>query len=148
MIGKYRYKILGILFCAWLLCYVDRMVMATAIPFIAQDLLLSPLVIGGMLSAFFAGYALMQIPGGLLADRFGPRAVLTASIGWWSVLTALTGMVHGLTAMLAVRVLFGVGEGPFPPSAAKAIASWFPRREVARANGLLLASTSIGATVA
>src|SRR4051812_20664517 len=127
MIWKHRYTILGILSCAWLLCYVDRMVMATAIPFIAKDLHLSPLVMGGVLSAFFAGYALMQIPGGLLADRFGPRAVLTASIAWWSVLTALTGMVPGLTAMLVIRTLFGVGEGPFPSSAAKALSNWFPR---------------------
>jgi sugar phosphate permease len=127
---------------------MDRMVMASAIPFIAQDFHLSPLSMGAVLSAFFAGYTVMQIPGGLLADRFGPRAVLTISIAWWSVLTALTGMASGLTTLLTLRVLFGVGEGPFPSAAAKTLSIWFPQRELGQANGLLIASTLIGATVA
>lgn len=148
MFWKHRYTVLTILFCSWLLCYVDRMVMATAIPFIAKDFDLSPLEMGQVLSAFFLGYALMQIPGGVLADRFGPRAILTSSIVWWSVLTAMTGMVPGLIAILVVRVLFGVGEGLFPAAAAKALSNWFPRREIGRANGVVLASTAIGSTVA
>lgn len=122
--------------------------MASAVPFIAEDFHLSPITMGAVLSAFFAGYALMQIPGGLLADRFGPRAVLTTSIACWSVLTALTGAVPGLTSMLAVRVLFGIGESPFPSAAPKTLSIWFPPREVGRASGLLLASTGIGAAVA
>jgi MFS family permease len=148
MSWKPRYTVLSVLFCAFLLCYVDRMVMASAIPFIAKDFNLSPLAMGGVLSAFFAGYALMQIPGGLLADRFGPRAVLTVSVAWWSLMTALTGMASGLTALLVIRVLFGLGEGPFPAAASKTLAIWFPARELGRANGLQQASTALGATVA
>jgi sugar phosphate permease len=148
MIWKHRYSILATLFCAYLLCYLDRMVMASAIPFIAEDFHLSPIRMGEVLSAFFAGYALMQIPGGLLADRLGPRVVLTASIAWWSILTALTGLAPGLTVMLVIRVLFGFGEGPFPSAASKALSIWFPHRELGRANGVLLTSTAIGATVA
>ena len=67
-----RYTILGILSSAYLLCYAARMMMASAVPFIARDLDLEPLSMGALLSAFFLGYATMQIPGGLLADRFGP----------------------------------------------------------------------------
>jgi sugar phosphate permease len=148
MVWKHRYSILSIIFCAEFLCYLDRMVMASTIPFIAADFGLSPMVMGEVLSAFFVGYAFMQIPGGLLADRFGTRRVLTTCITWWSAMTALTGMVPGLTAMLVVRVLFGVGEGSFPPASAKALSIWFPRREVGRANGVQLASSMIGATVA
>jgi sugar phosphate permease len=148
VIWKHRYSVLSILFCSYLLCYLDRMIMATAIPFIARDFQLSPLAMGGVLSAFFVGYALMQIPGGLLSDRFGPRAVLTGSILWWSVLTAVTGAVPGLTTMLIVRLLFGLGEGPFPSAASKAVSAWFPVAEVGRANGVQLASTAIGAAVA
>lgn len=148
MIWKYRYTILSIVFCAYMLCYLDRMVMATAIPFIAQDFHLSPITIGGVLSAFFVGYALMQIPGGLLTDRFGPRIVLTGSIAWFSVMTAISGIAPGLTTLWIVRVLFGFGEGPFPSAAAKAVANWFPDREVGRANGLQLGSTGLGATIA
>jgi sugar phosphate permease len=148
MIWHHRYAVLGILCCAYMVCYLDRMVMASAIPFIALDFHLSPMSMGEVLSAFFAGYALMQIPGGLLADRFGPRVVLIGSIVWFSVLTACTGMVSGLTAMLIVRPLFGLGEGPFPAASSKTVANWFPVREVGRANGLLQGATGLGAALA
>jgi sugar phosphate permease len=145
---KHRYTVLSILFFTWLLCYLDRMVMASAIPFIAKDLKLSPLAMGQVLSAFFVGYAIMQIPGGLLADRFGPRIVLTISLILWSIMTALTGTVAGLMALLTIRTLFGLGEGPYPSSASKALSNWFPLRELGRAQGIQMGSTYIGATVA
>jgi sugar phosphate permease len=137
-----------VLCSAYFLCYMDRMVMASAIPFIAAEFHLSPLQMGGVLSAFFFGYALMQLPGGLLADRFGPNRVLTISIVFWSVFTGLTGLAGSLTALLVIRVLFGLSEGPFPPSASKAIALWYPAREIGRANGLQLAAVNIGAAAA
>jgi MFS family permease len=148
MTWKHRYSVLSILFGAYLLCYFDRMIMATSVPFIAADFGLSSVAVGGVLSAFFAGYALMQVPGGLLADRFGPRAVLAVTIVWWSIMTGLTGLVSSLTGLLFVRFLFGLGEGPFPSAASKALSIWFPPRELGRANGLQLASTALGAAVA
>jgi sugar phosphate permease len=148
MSWKHRYSVLGIIVVSYLICYVDRMVMASAIPFIAVDLQLSPMAMGQVLSAFFAGYALMQIPGGLLADRFGPRGVLTTSIALWSIMTALTGMASGLVALLAIRVLFGVAEGPFPSAVSKAVSQWFPTRELSRTTGLMIAATATGASVA
>jgi sugar phosphate permease len=148
MVWKRRYLMLAVVFSGFLLCYLDRMVMATAIPFMAQDLHFSPVIMGQVLSAFFVGYAAMQIPGGLLADRVGPRAVLSAGIAWWSIMTALTGAATGLAALVIVRVLFGIGEGPFPPAASKTLAIWFPRSEVGRASGLQFAASSVGATLA
>jgi sugar phosphate permease len=145
---KHRYSVLSVLFTAYMLCYLDRMVMATAIPFIAKDLNLSPVAMGAVISAFFVGYAVMQIPGGLLADRFGPRALLTFSIGWWSIMTACTGFVPGLSALVAVRVLFGICEGPFPPAISKALSNWLPVRELGRASGLQYSATALGATLA
>jgi sugar phosphate permease len=143
-----RHAILLILFAAYLLCYMDRMLMATALPFVAKDFGLSPLAMGGVLSAFFLGYSMMQIPGGLLADRFGPRRVLIASVVGWSCFTAWTGTAGSLAAMLIIRTLFGVSEGPFPSAASKTIALWFPQREVGRANGLQLAAVNVGAAFA
>jgi len=124
------------------------MVMASALPFIAQELNLSPLGVGQVLSAFFVGYALSQIPGGLMADRFGPRPMLTGTILWWSLMTGLTAMAPGLLALLLTRILFGLGEGPFPPAAYKAMAVWVPRSALGRASGLQQAATAVGATVA
>jgi MFS family permease len=143
-----RYTVLCILCGASLFSYLDRMVMASAIPFIASDFHLSPLQMGGVLSAFFLGYAAMQIPGGLLADRFGPRIVVTGSIAWFSLMTAMSGLVPGLLALLVVRTLFGLGEGPYPSAASKAVSRWFPAGEWARANGWQLGATGVGATLA
>lgn len=140
--------VLAALCCAYLLCYMDRMAIAVALPFIARDLQLSPLAMGGVLSAFFIGYSIMQIPGGMLADKFGPHRVMTGSIIGWSIFTALTGCANALTSLLAIRVLFGMTEGPYPPAASKAVALWFPTREVGLANGIQLASVNIGAAIA
>lgn len=143
-----QYAVLAILCGSFFLCYLDRMVMASAIPFIAHDFHLSSMTMGEVLSAFFAGYALMQIPGGLLVDRFGARVMMTSSIAWWSLLTALTGLVPGLSALLWVRVLFGIGEGPSSSAAPKALSLWFAPSALGRALGVLFASSAIGATVA
>lgn len=143
-----KYTVLTILCCTYALCYIDRMAMASAVPFVQADFHLSATSTGAILSAFFLGYALMQIPGGLLADRIGPRAVLTIAVTWWSVMTAATGFARGLASMLVTRFMFGIGEGPYQVSASKTLTIWFPRSELGRANGLHLAATSIGATVA
>ncbi|MDR3591036.1 MAG: MFS transporter [Negativicutes bacterium] len=145
---KTRYNVLTIIFIAYLVCYMDRMVMATAIPFIAKDFSLSPLEMGAVLSAFFFSYALSQIPGGLLADKFGARAVVTGGLIWWSIFTAVTGLANSLKSMIVYRVLFGIGEGIFPPGAFKTVASWFPNREVGRANAIMLTTNCLGPALA
>jgi len=148
MVWKHRYTVLGLLYTASGLCYLDRMVMASALPFIAKDLHLSPLGAGQVLSAFFVGYAISQIPGGIMADRFGPRPMLTGTILWWSLMTGLTALAPGLLVLLMTRILFGLGEGPFPPAAYKTMAAWVPRVALGRASGLQQAATAVGATVA
>ena len=148
MVWKYRYTVLGILFTAWLLCYVDRMVMASAIPFIAKEFHLSALQMGAVMSAFFVGYATMQLPGGLLADRFGSRRIIAISISCWSVFTACTGLATSFMSLLSIRVLFGLCEGAFPAAASKTIISCFSSREVGRANGTMLMAVQLGALLA
>lgn len=122
--------------------------MSVALPFIAKDFRLEPWQSGMIMSAFFAGYSISQIPGGLLADRFGVRRVGVLSLLWWSIFTAVTGLVPGLTAMLVVRFVFGLGEGVFPAAAFKSIAVWFPRRERATANAIKFAAGPLGASLA
>jgi len=148
MVWERRHAILSVLFATYLLCYMDRMVMASAIPFIAQDFHLLPAEQGVVLSAFFFGYTLMQFPGGFVVDRFGPARVMTLSIAAWSCFTALTGLASSLLAMLGIRFLFGLSEGPYPPAASKTVTLWFPPHEIGRANGLQLSAVSIGAAIA
>src|SRR2546428_13986499 len=72
---------------------------------------------GFVFSAFTLAYALFEVPSGWFADRFGARVTLTRIVIWWSAMTAATGLAGGLVSLLAVRLLFGVGEaGMFPAS--------------------------------
>lgn len=135
------------LFATYLICYIDRLVMASAIPFIAKDLQFSATKSGAVMSAFFAGYALMQIPGGILADRYGPRRVLTFAILLWSIFTALTAFATTLASLVIIRVLFGVTEGAAPAAVSKAVRIWAPE-QVGKVNGLLLAATQLGPALA
>ena len=143
-----RTAVIALLFTTYFLTYLDRAVMATAIPFIASEFSLSSTAIGSVLSAFFFGYALMQIPSGILADRFGPARLLVTAVICWSVFTALTGLAQSLTILIIARVLFGISEGPAPAAVSKAVVLWAPRDRIGRANGLVLAATLIGSAAA
>ena len=133
-----------VLMISYLVAWLDRMAINMAVPFMAKDLSVGADKIGWILSAFFAGYALFQIPGGLLADRLGPRKVILIALAWWTVFTCLTGVVSGLAVLLVTRFLFGVGEGLFPASVWKVIGQWFTKKNRATANALVLSSIAIG----
>jgi len=143
-----RTLVLILIFIGYLLCYLDRMVMSTAIPYIGKDFNLSKTAMGAILSAFFAGYTLFQIPGGVLVDKFGPRKTMTFSILIWTIFTGLTGAVSSFTQMIIARVLFGVGEGPYPASSMKSIALWFEPSKRAFATSVILSSNSLGPAIA
>ena len=141
---KVRWWICLLLFATWLMSYVDRSLMPMALPLIAQEFHLSPTVMGVVISAFFVGYASMQIPGGILADKFGARKTITAGVTLWSIFSVLTGAASSLTNLIWVRILFGLGEGIHPPAAFKALSSWFNRAERGRASGLVMSSNTLG----
>lgn len=121
--------------------------MSVAIPYIAAEYHLDALTSGAAITAFFAGYAITQIPGGLLADKFGVRKVAASAMLWWSIFTALTGAAVNITQLFLARFIFGLGEGVFPACAFKTIAIWFPQRERATANAVMLASNPLGAAL-
>jgi len=141
---KVRWWICLLLFVTWLMSYVDRSLMPMTLPLIGQEFHLSPTVMGVVISAFFVGYASMQIPGGILADKFGARKTMTAGVTLWSIFSVLTGAATSLTNLIWVRVLFGLGEGIHPPAAFKALSSWFNRAERGRASGLVMSSNTLG----
>lgn len=141
---KASHKVGLVLLTCYLVAWLDRMAINLAVPFMASDLHVGADKIGWILSAFFAGYALFQIPGGLLADKIGPRAVILIALVWWTVFTCLTGVVNGLPLLLLTRFLFGIGEGLFPASVWKVIGQWFTKKNRATANALILSSVAIG----
>lgn len=145
---KARHSMLAVVFVTTIVSFMDRMVMSSMIPYIATDFHLTAFQSGMVMSAFFLSYSIAQIPGGLLADRFGFRVVTTIAMVWWSFFTALTGAASNFVHMLAARFLFGLGEGVFPAASFKAVAVWFPQKERATANAIKLAASPLGAAIA
>jgi MFS transporter, ACS family, glucarate transporter len=140
---------------AWLavigaISYLDRVNISIAGHLIAQQFHLSNPQLGLVFSAFLVGYMLFQIPGGWLADRFGPRRVLAFGALWWAVFTSLTasvptGIIGGLVMLWSVRFLLGVGESVMYPSSNRWLADWIPTAERGLANGIIFAGVGAGA---
>jgi MFS transporter, ACS family, glucarate transporter len=145
---NWKYVIIILLFLGWSIGNFDRFFMNYAILGISKDLQLSASQTGIVLSSFFAGYALMQIPGGWLADRFGFRKVIITAVFAWSVFTILSGIAWSFMSLILIRFLFGLGEGSFFPSASKGIASWFPQNERSRAMSIMLTSGTVMGVIA
>lgn len=139
-----RNRVLGFLFVLMLITYLDRVCFSTTAGAMADELGLSLEQIGMAGSFFVLGYVLFEIPGGWLADRFGARVMLTRIVIWWSIFTALTGAAWNFVALVAIRFLFGCGEAGAFPGATSAIARWFPRHELGRAQSIVMFGSRIG----
>ena len=109
-----RWYILGLICLMYLITYLDRVNISTAAPAISQEFGFDKITMGAIFSAFVWAYALFQVPGGWLNDRFGARTVLTAIVAYWSVMTAATAAATSGVSFVIVRFLFGVGAGAFP----------------------------------
>lgn len=140
--------ILTILFFGWIVSYIDRTVMSLALSQIGTDMSLDASVLGVVLSSFFMGYALMQIPGGWLADKFGSRRIIVVAVLVWSIFTAFTGVAWSITSLLLVRFIFGIGEGGYPAASTKAISDYFTKEKRTKAQSIMMSSNSLGAVAA
>lgn len=145
---KVRWWICILLFLTWLMSYIDRSLMPMALPLIGQEFHLSPTAMGVVIGAFFIGYASMQIPGGLIADKIGARKSVTLGVASWSLFSFLTGTATSVANLIWIRILFGLGEGIHPPAAFKALAAWFKSAERSRANGIVMSSNTLGPMIA
>ncbi|MEU4543578.1 MFS transporter [Nonomuraea dietziae] len=138
----------GLLMGVWVIDYVDRVMMAVALPYIGEEFALSKTEQGWLITVFSLVYLLCQVPGGVLADRFGSRRLLVVSLVLWTAFTALTGLAWGLVSLLMIRALFGVGQGLFPGASFKALAERTTPGRRATAAGSILASNQLGAGLA
>lgn len=137
--------------------YFVRTNMSVLADSMIDDLGLTPVQFGYIFSAFAAGYALFQLPGGVLGHRLGGRSLVTMMAVAWFILTALTAMVPGsdtwsvaavVISLIAVRVLVGVTNAPiFPVTAGGTIANWFPIGGWGLPMGLQVAGLSLGAAI-
>jgi ACS family glucarate transporter-like MFS transporter len=112
--------------------------MATAAPAIKTDLVLSDAAMGFVFSVFAFAYALVEVPSGWLADRFGGRVTLTRTVLWWSAMTAATGRAGGLLSLVLIRLLLGAGEAGAFPVTARVYARWLPCAKRERMFGLAI----------
>jgi ACS family glucarate transporter-like MFS transporter len=127
--------------------YIDRVCISKAMPSIQKDLGFSNVQIGYVFGAFTLAYALFEIPGGWLGDKFGPRKVLLRVVLWWSFFTAATGWARTASTMMVVRFLFGAGEAGCFPNITKAFSTWLPRDERVRAQSVLWLAARWGGAV-
>jgi len=130
--------------------FLDRVNISVAASAIATEYRLTDVQLGWVFSAFLWGYALFQTFGGWLADRLGPRRVLTAGVFWWGIFTALTAAVSpALTGavifFVAVRFMLGAGEAIIFPASNQFVSRWIPTQERGFANGLIFAGVGAGA---
>ena len=130
--------------------FLDRVNISVAANAIANEYRLTDVQLGWVFSAFLWGYAIFQTFGGWLADRLGPRRVLTAGVVWWGVFTALTAAVSpALTGavfyFVLVRFLLGAGEAIIFPASNQFVSRWIPTQERGIANGLIFAGVGAGA---
>jgi ACS family glucarate transporter-like MFS transporter len=134
-IGRVRFSVLMMLFVATSVNYADRATLSIAGTAAARDLGLTPVALGYAFSAFGWAYAIAQIPGGWLLDRFGSKRVYTYSILAWSIATFLQGFVgwlYGMTALVvlfSLRFLLGLAEAPSFLGSSRIVAAWFPTSE-------------------
>jgi MFS transporter, ACS family, D-galactonate transporter len=136
---RVRYVILALLFFGVVINYLDRANLALALPVIGVDLNLNAVEKGLILSAFGWSYVLMQIPGGIIIDRFGPRLTFAVSLATWSIVTMLQGLARNAAALIGLRVLLGITEAPAFPLNSRVVGTWFPARERGFAIGVYTA---------
>jgi len=148
LFGTVRWAVVGLLFLGGMINYLDRAALSVAAPFLTRELHLSPSQLGIVFSVFFFGYAAFCFIGGYASDRLGARNVFGIASIVWSVFCGLTATVFSFTSLLVVRVIFGMGEGPYGSAANKLVSNWFPRRQQATAVGWANAGTPLGGALA
>lgn len=143
-----RWWIVGLVFLATLINYVDRLTVSVLGPVITQDLGLTNTQFGGIVAWFLAAYTLSQGLSGKLYDRIGTKLGFTVSIVVWSLAAMAHAFARGVSSLSACRFLLGLGEAGNWPGAAKAVTEWFPTRQRAFAMGIFNSGAAIGSIVA
>jgi MFS family permease len=138
------YALVAMLATALLINYVDRGGLSIAAPLMASELHLSDNAIFLILSAFFWGYVPSQPVMGWLVDHLGAARVLAAGLALWAVATFLAGLAAGVSALLGLRLLMGVGESVFYPSALALLAQRVGDRERGRATAVIQLGALVG----
>jgi MFS transporter, ACS family, glucarate transporter len=143
--GRLRWRIMYfIIFPLTFFMSLDRTNMIVSAPIIQQHFKFSLVDMSLILTSFAWTYALLQIPGGLLSERWGSRKTLAMANLWWSIWTVLTVFGNSVATFVGIRSLLGVGQAADWPASVNSIKRWFPKQERARANSILLGGLYLG----
>jgi ACS family hexuronate transporter-like MFS transporter len=148
VVGRYRWVVCALLFFATTVNYIDRQILSLLKPILDKELGWTNAEFGAVNAAFQGAYAVGLLLFGVLVDRVGTKLGYAISIGAWSLAAlshSFAGTVAGFTN---ARMALGLGEGGNFPSAVKAVALWFPKRERAFATALFNSGANVGAIVA
>ena len=143
-----RWLIAVALGMAAVLNYIDRNILGLLAPTIQQELGITDQQYGTIINFFLAAYTLSYLVSGRIVDKLGVRLSFALFIAWWSISNALTGFVHSLRSLYAVRFMLGLGEAGCWTASPKAVSEWFPASERGIAIGLYSIGGAIGATIA
>ncbi len=143
-----RWYILGLICLMYLITYLDRVIISNTAPEIRTEFAFDQKTMGWIFSSFVLAYALFQVPGGWLSERFGPRAVLAALVAYWSLMTAAVGLATNSVSFMLLLFLLGVGEAGAFPGATRAMQMWYPRRERGFCQGFTHSASRLGAAIA
>jgi ACS family D-galactonate transporter-like MFS transporter len=146
--GRRRWMIASLLGIGVIVNYFDRVILTVAAPAIQLDFNIDSLTIGLLLGAFGWTYGSLQIPVGMLLDRYGVRRVMTISIVLWAAASFVTSAAIGFGTLFVARLLLGIAEAPAFPANAKAIGYWFPRTERSFATAMFDAAAKFSNVIA
>ncbi len=147
MIWGYRWTILFVIWLLYLINYFDRISVLVFLPYIQNDLNLTPVEVGWLGSIFFFGYAVAQLSSGFLSDKIGPKKTMSIAIWVFTVVTFLTGFVRNFWQFIILRMGLALGEGHHYVPAVRTIANWFPKHEKGRANAYFTTTWAIGPAI-
>jgi MFS family permease len=144
---RVRYIVLVLTISAYMITYIDRVVISSAVPSIQKEFGFSIVTMGWILSSFQWAYAIFQIPGGWLGDRIGPRRAMTLIVSWWSLFTCATVLAWSAASMALIRFLFGMGEAGSFPIATRSLSCWMLPTERGFAQGATHAGSRLGGAI-
>jgi ACS family D-galactonate transporter-like MFS transporter len=139
-----RYRMLALVFVNVVINYLDRSNLSVAATGLGKELTLSSIQLGLIFSAFGWTYAALQIPGGMIADRFGPRILYAFCLVTWSLATVAQGFAKGFASLFAFRLATGAFEAPSYPMNNRIVTSWFPDQERASSIAMYVSGQFIG----
>ena len=128
-------RIIPVAFIMYTIAFIDRTNLSLALPSMTRDLHMTATQAANAAGIFFAGYLLLQIPGGYLAQRWSAKGLISILLVCWGVCAVWGGLVHTWQELCALRLLLGVAEGGVYPATLVLLSNWFARGERARANG-------------